>query len=541
MVGRSNNEDFSIDKFYKSNFIINYAMEDKDSLKTGLEIDIVDRLKVLERMKEKGYNPYPYEFDKTNDVKEIVDEPDKFMDKYVKIAGRVYSIRKHGGIAFYDIKEEGYKIQIVIKKDITKNFEDAYEFIQRGDIIGIHGKVGRTKAGELSVFAEDWVILTKALISLPDQWYGFSDVEERYRKRYLDLLMNDNVRKYFEIKFKAISYIRKYFENLGYIEVQTPVLQPIYGGANAKPFITYVNDLKENWYLRIATELYLKRYMVGGFNKIFEIGPDFRNESIDVTHNPEFIMLEAYEAYANRDKMMEIVENLIYGIAKDVVGKDYIEYNGKKISLKPPWKRLTMYDALKEYANIDVTKLSDDEIIEIMKQNNIQLALKEYNRGLAITALFEELVEDKLIEPTYIIEHPKESTPLCKLSRKDPSLVERAEGYILGVEVANIYSELNDPILQNKLLLEQAKMRELGFEEAHLYDQDFIEALMYGMPPAGGVGIGIDRVIMLLLGIKSIKEIIPFPMVKKKTESEAVKILTKYTIENPIVKGYEKF
>ncbi|MFZ8800583.1 MAG: lysine--tRNA ligase [Candidatus Nanopusillus sp.] len=516
-------------------------MEDKDSLKTGLEIDIVDRLKVLERMKEKGYNPYPYGFDKTNDIKEIVDEPDKFMDKYVKIAGRVYSIRKHGGIAFYDIKEEGYKIQAVIKKDITKNFEDAYEFIQRGDIIGVYGKIGRTKAGELSVFAEDWVILTKALVSLPDQWYGFSDVEERYRKRYLDLLMNDDVRKYFEIRFKAISYIRKYFENLGYIEVQTPVLQPIYGGANAKPFITYVNDLKENWYLRIATELYLKRYMVGGFNKIFEIGPDFRNESIDVTHNPEFIMLEAYETYANRDKMMEIVENLIYGIAKDVIGKDYVEYNGKKISLKPPWKRLTMYDALKEYANIDVTKLSDDEIIEIMKQNNIQLELKEYNRGLAITTLFEELVEDKLIEPTYIIEHPRESTPLCKLSRKDPSLVERAEGYILGVEVANIYSELNDPILQNRLLLEQAKMRELGFEEAHLYDQDFIEALMYGMPPAGGIGIGIDRVIMLLLGIKSIKEILPFPMVKKKTESEAVKILTKYTIENPIVKGYEKY
>jgi len=541
MIGRTNDEDSYINKFYKLNSTINYAMENKDLSQTGLEIDIVDRLKVLEKMKEKGYNPYPYEFDKTNDVKEIVNDPDKFMDKYVKIAGRVYSIRKHGGIVFYDIKEEGYKIQAVIKKDITKNFDDAYEFIQRGDIIGVYGKVGRTKAGELSVFAEDWIILTKALISLPDQWYGFTDVEERYRKRYLDLLMNDEVRKYFEIRFKTISYVRKYFENLGYIEVQTPVLQPIYGGANAKPFITYVNDLKENWYLRIATELYLKRYLVGGFNKVFEIGPDFRNESIDVTHNPEFTMLEAYEAYANRDKMMELVENLIYGIAKDVIGKDYIEYNGKKISLKPPWRRLTMYDALKEYANIDVTKLSDEEIMEIMKENNIQLELKEYNRGLAITALFEELVEDKLIEPTYIIEHPKESTPLCKLSRKDPSLVERAEGYILGVEITNIYSELNDPILQNKLLLEQAKMRELGFEEAHLYDQDFVEALMYGMPPTGGIGIGIDRVIMLLLGIKSIKEIIPFPMVKKKTESEAARILTKYTIENPIVKGYEKY
>jgi lysyl-tRNA synthetase class 2 len=509
--------------------------------KSGLEIDIVDRLKVLEKMKEKGYNPYPYEFDKTNDIKEIINSPDKFMDKYVKIAGRVYSIRRHGGIIFYDVKEEGYKIQVVIKKDLTKNFDDASEFIQRGDIIGVYGKVGRTKAGELSVFAEDWIILTKALISLPHQWYGFSDVEERYRKRYLDLLMNDDVRKIFEIRFKVLNYIRKYFENLGYIEVQTPILQPIYGGANAKPFITYINDLKENWYLRIAPELYLKRYLVGGFNKVFEIAVDFRNESIDVTHNPEFTMLEAYEAYANRDKMMEIVENLVYGIAKDVIGKEYIEYNGKKISLKPPWRRITMKDALKEYAGIDVDKLSDEEIKELLVKYNIQLELKEFNRGLAITALFEELVEDKLIEPTYIIEHPKESTPLCKISRKDPSLVERAEGYLLGVEIANIYSELNDPILQNKLLLEQARMRELGFEEAHLYDQDFVEALMYGMPPAGGLGLGIDRVIMLLLGINSIKEVIPFPMVKKKTESEAVKILTKYTIENPIVKGYEKY
>ncbi|MGC9133368.1 MAG: lysine--tRNA ligase [Nanopusillaceae archaeon] len=509
--------------------------------KSGLEIDIIDRLKVLEKMKEKGYNPYPYEFDKTNDIKEIANSPDKFIDKYVKIAGRVYSIRRHGGIIFYDLKEEGYKIQVVTKKDLTKNFDDVAEFIQRGDIIGVYGKVGKTKAGELSVFAEDWIILTKALISLPDQWYGFGDVEERYRKRYLDLLMNDDVRKIFEIRFKVLNYIRKYFENLEYIEVQTPILQPIYGGANAKPFITYVNDLKENWYLRIAPELYLKRFMVGGFNKVFEIAVDFRNESIDVTHNPEFTMLEAYEAYANRDKMMEIIENLVYGIAKDVIGKEYIEYNGKKISLKPPWKRITMKDALKEYAGIDVDKLSDDEIKELLVKYNVQLELKEFNRGLAITALFEELVEDKLIEPTYIIEHPKESTPLCKISRKDPSLVERAEGYILGVEIANIYSELNDPILQNKLLLEQARMRELGFEEAHLYDQDFVEALMYGMPPAGGLGLGIDRVIMLLLGINSIKEVIPFPMVKKKTESEAVKILTKYTIENPIVKGYEKY
>ncbi|BBL45441.1 aspartate--tRNA(Asp) ligase [Nanobdella aerobiophila] len=510
-------------------------------IESGLEKDIIDRLNILEKIKEKGYNPFPYEFEKTDDIKDIILNQENYIDKYVKITGRIYSIRKHGKISFYDIKEDSYKIQIVLKDDITKRYEDAFNFLQRGDIIGIYGKVGKTKAGELSIFGEEWILLTKALISLPDQWYGLSDTEERYRKRYLDFLMNDNVKELFKIRFKVLNYIRKYFEDLGYIEVQTPILQPIYGGANAKPFITRVNDLKEDWYLRIAPELYLKRYLVGGFDKVFEIATDFRNESIDVTHNPEFTMLEAYEAYSDRDKMMEITEKLVYGIAKDVIGKDYIEYNDKKISLKPPWKRLTMKEAIKEYTNIDVDKLSDKELEEELNNYNIKLELNEYNRGLAITALFENLVEKKLIEPTYIIEHPKESTPLCKISRKDPTLVERAEGYILGVEINNIYSELNDPILQNKLLLEQSKMRELGFEEAHLYDQDFIEALMYGMPPAGGMGLGIDRVIMLINNINSIKEVIPFPMIKKQIENNAVKILTKYTIDNPIVKGYEKY
>jgi len=531
LIGRFENGDFF--KNYDSpilNSDSHHAMVDKDLYKTGLEIDIVNRLKILEEMKKKGYNPYPYEFDKTNDIKEIIRDPEKFIDKYVKVAGRVFSIRKHGRIIFYDLYEEGEKLQVVVKADITKNFEDASKFIQRGDIVGFYGKIGRTKAGELSLFSEDWIILSKALISLPDLWFGLEDVDERYRKRYLDILMNKNVRKIFELKSKTISYIRKYFEDLGYIEIQTPVLQPVYGGANARPFITYVNDLKENWYLRIATELYLKRMLVAGFNKVFEIGPDFRNESIDVTHNPEFTMLEAYEAYINRDKMMEITENLVYGIAKDVFGIEYIEYEGKKIYLKPPWKRLTMYDALKEYAGLDVAKMSDEEIMEIMRQYNIEMEVKKYNRGLAITELFETLVEDKLIEPTFIIEHPKESTPLCKLSRRDPNLVERAEAYLLGVEIANIYSELNDPIIQNELLLEQAKMRELGFEEAHEYDQDFIEALMYGMPPAGGMGLGVDRLIMLLLGLKSIKEVILFPMMKKLNYSEAVNILTKYTL-----------
>lgn len=494
----------------------------------SLELDIKRRLEILKRMKEKGINPYPYEYENITPVKEIISNPDKFMKKKLRVAGRIYSIRRHGKIIFYDLYDEGNKIQIVIKSDITENFEDASEFIQRGDILGFEGIVDRTKVGELSIFAEKWIILAKSLITLPDKWFGLEDVEERYRKRYLDILMNDNVRKIMEFRFKVVSYIRRYFESLGYIEVQTPILQPVYGGANAKPFITHVNDLHEDWYLRIAPELYLKRFLVAGFNKVFEVAADFRNESVDVTHNPEFYMVEAYEAYANRERMMEITENLVYGISKDILGRDYIEYNGEKISLKPPWKRLSVKDALKKYADIDVDSLSDEEIKKLVKEYNIEIKLKEYNRGLYIIELFENLVEDKLIEPTFILDHPKESTPLCKLHRKDPSLVERAEGYILGIEIANIYSELNDPIEQNRLLREQAKMRELGFEEAHEYDEDFVEALMYGMPPAGGLGIGIDRIIMLLLGLKSIKEVIPFPMMKKRNRSEAVEILNKF-------------
>lgn len=497
----------------------------------SLEIDIKNRLKVLLEMKAKGINPYPYGYKITNSVKEIISNPDSFMNKQVSLAGRILSIRRHGKIIFYDLYDEGERLQIVIKEDLTKDFQLAKDYIQRGDIVGFEGKIGRTLKGELSLFAERFEILAKALISLPDKWFGLENVDERYRKRYLDIILNPEVRKIFEFRFKAVSYIRKYFESLGYIEIQTPILQPIYGGANAKPFITHVNDLHEDWYLRIAPELYLKRMLVAGFNKVFEVAADFRNESIDVTHNPEFYMVEAYEAYADREKMMEITENLVYGLAKDLLGRDYIEYNGKKISLKPPWKRISVYDALKEYAGIDVRKMSDKEIYELGKQLGIDQKIKEYNRGLYIVEIFEELVEDKLIEPTFILDHPKESTPLCKLHRNDPNLVERAEGYILGVEIANIYTELNDPIIQNKLLLEQAKMRELGFEEAHEYDKDFVESLMYGMPPAGGLGIGIDRVVMLLLGLNSIKEVILFPMMKKVKENPAVDILTKLTEE----------
>jgi lysyl-tRNA synthetase class 2 len=494
-----------------------------------LEKDIEERLRILNELKNKGINPYPYEYEITHSVKEILEKKEEFINKKVKIAGRIFNIRRHGKLIFYDLYDEGNRIQVAISIDRTKNFEIAKEYIQRGDIVGFEGIVGKTFRGELTVFAENFTILSKALITLPDKWFGLQDVEERYRKRYLDILLNDEVRKIFEFRFKAISFIRKYFENLGYIEIETPKLQPIYGGAYAKPFITYVNDLKENWYLSISPELYLKRMLVAGFNKVFEIAKDFRNESIDSNHNPEFTMLEAYEAYANREKMMEITENLIYSLSKELLGKDYIEFEGKKISLKPPWKRISVKDALKEFEGIDVDSLNDEEIKKLLEKYNIRLKTKEYNRGLAIMELFETLVEKKLIEPTFVLDHPIESTPLCKPHRKDHSLVERAEVYILGIEIANIYSELNDPVIQNKLLLEQAKMRELGFEEAHEYDQDFVEALMYGMPPAGGLGIGIDRVIMILIGANSLKEVILFPMMKKKIESEAVKILTKLT------------
>lgn len=500
---------------------------------SNLRKDIEARLKTLKEIENEGINPYPHIFKPTVEVSEIVSNPNDFLGKKVKIAGRVMSVRKHGKLIFCDIVDNGYKIQIMSRLNELgeEKFKKFDRWIEKGDFIGIEGEVIRTKRGELTVLVTSFKILAKSLISLPDQWFGLKDVDERYRKRYLDIILNKKIRENFEKRFKLIDEVRNFFKSKGFVEVDTPTLQPVYGGAYAKPFITHVNYLDEDWYLRISDELYLKRMIIAGFNKVFEICKDFRNESVDVKHNPEFTMIEAYQAYADYNDMMKIVEELfdhltkVFGIEKVkriVDGKEY------EINLKPPFRRITIFDAIREYLGIDPEKVSDEKIKEILKANEIEV--KPYNRGLALTEIFDELVSPKFIQPTFALDYPIESTPLAKPHRSKPGLVERFELFIGGIEFANAYTELNNPIIQNRLFKQQAEMRDLGFEEAHQYDEDFIEAMMYGMPPTGGLGIGIDRLVMLFTENYSIKEAILWPMMKKEKERrEAVVILDELT------------
>ena len=500
---------------------------------SNLRKDIEARIKTLKEIEESGVNPYPHIFKPTHEVIEIISDPDKHMGKNVKVAGRIMTVRKHGRLIFCDLVDNGSKIQIMARPNEIdeEGFKRFDRWIERGDFVGVEGEVIRTKRGELTVLVKSYQILAKSLISLPDQWFGLKDVDERYRKRYLDIILNKNVRETFEKRFRLIEEVRKFFRSKGFVEVDTPVLQPLYGGAYAKPFITHVNYLDEDWYLRISDELYLKRMIIAGFNKVFEMGRDFRNESVDVRHNPEFTMIEAYQAYADYNDMMKIVEELfehltkVFGIEKvkrTIDGKEY------EINLKPPFKKITVFDAIKEYVGIDPEKASDEEIKKVLKENDIEV--KPYNRGLALTEIFDELASPKFIQPTFAVDYPVESTPLAKPHRSKPGLVERFELFIAGIEFANAYTELNDPIIQNKLFKQQAQMRTLGFDEAHQYDEDFVEAMMYGMPPTGGLGIGIDRLVMLFTENYSIKEVILWPMMKKeKQRREAVVVLDELT------------
>ena len=498
----------------------------------SLRKDIKARIETIKEMRKNGIEPYPYYFKPNRKIKEIVKNPEEFMNKNVIIAGRVIGIRKHGKLFFADLVQEGFKIQTIFRiNELKESYEKAVKWIEKGDIVGVKGVVIRSMKGELSILVKEWKILAKALISLPGKWYGLKDVDERYRKRYLDIILNENVRKNFELRFRIIDEIRNFLKSRNFVEVETPVLQPIYGGAYAKPFITHVNYLDEDWFLRISPELYLKRLIVAGFEKVFEFAKNFRNESADVKHNPEFTMLELYEAYADYNDMMKLVEEMFEHLCNALkVEKVRRVVNGKEyeIKLKPPFKKITVYEALEKYIGINPLTVSDEKIKKILEEHQIEI--KPYNRGLALTEIFDELASPNFIQPTFVIDYPIESTPLCKPHRTKEGLVERFELFIGGMEIANAYTELNDPIIQNNLFKEQAKMRELGFEEAHEYDEDFIEALMYGMPPTGGVGIGIDRLVMLFTQNYSIKEVILWPMMKKEKERrKAVKILDELT------------
>lgn len=468
------------------------------------------RLEKVKKLREMGINPYPSKV--KGDPSSIQTAREK-EGQEAEVAGRIMGWRGHGNVIFADLKDETGKIQLWFQKDNLKERFEELKLLDIGDILYSKGKVVKTKAGEITVDVSDFQLLTKSVRPLPSTWHGLKDVEERYRKRYLDLLLNPEVRKRFNIRTKLVREIRKYLDDLGYWEVETPTLQPLYGGANAKPFTTRHNALNNQFYLRIADELYLKRLVVGGYEKVYEICKDFRNEGIDQTHNPEFTMIEWYEAYADYQRVMDVTEGLFKHLSKEVLGKTTLVVGDKEIDIGKTWPRIRMTDIIKEKLNMDVEGMAEDGLIDFCKKNSIELVGGE-TKGQLIFMIFEHKVTETLTEPTWIIDYPKDVSPLSKDKEGEDGFVERFEGYIGGKEICDGWSEINDPMVQRKRFETDTKIARSDKEEAQQVDEDFLEALEYGMPPLGGIGVGIDRLTMFFTNIWSIKEIILFPTLR---------------------------
>lgn len=479
---------------------------------------INERKKKREELLKKGINPYPYKYEPTHHSTDVLEQHVKqgeHTKERVKIAGRILGMRRMGKLTFLHVLDEKGKIQVMLRADDTIGYDDL-NLLDNGDWVGIEGPVTKTKTGEITIKATTYTLLCKSIRPPPEKWHGLKDIEARYRKRYVDLFANPEIRQTFIHRTNAIKAIRKLLDERDFLEVETPILQPVYGGANARPFKTHFHALKQDVYLRISDELYLKRLIIGGLERVYEIGKDFRNEDIDRTHNPEFTMIEIYQAYADYHDMMELTMDIYIAAAQAIHGKTTFEYQGHTINLKKPWATYTMAEAIKKFAKIDVDKSSDKELKKNCAKHKIQLETDA--RGIMIQELFEELVEPKLIQPTFITHHPVESTPLCKPCREEhmnEHFIERFEPFIAGMEIANAYSELNDPIIQRTLLEQQAKQLRAGSEEAHPMDEDFIQAIEHGMPPTGGLGIGIDRMLMLLTNNPSVRDVIFFPFMRQ--------------------------
>lgn len=442
--------------------------------------------------------------------------PEQQTNDTVKVAGRIVALRRMGKATFMHLLDEHGKLQCYFKFDDLPKTYDHLKLTDMGDWLGVEGHVFKTKTGEITVWAKNFEMLCKSLRPLPEKWHGLQDIEQRYRKRYVDLIVNHQVRETFKKRAKIINAIRNVLDNRSFLEVDTPIIHTIYGGASAKPFKTHLNSLKMDCYLRIATELHLKRLIVGGFERVYEFGRLFRNEDIDRTHNPEFSTVEAYQAYADYNDMKELIMDIYIAAAKAIHGSTKFEYQGHQIDVKKPWQAYTMVESLKKFAGIDADKLNTQDLNKLCTQHKLEVE-ENMTRGNLIQALFEDLVEPKLIQPTFITHHPIESTPLCKPCREphlNEHFIERFEPYIAGMEIANAYSELNDPVLQRKLLEEQARQLRSGSEEAHPMDEDFVQAIEYGMPPTGGIGFGIDRMIMILTNNPSIRDVLFFPFMK---------------------------
>ena len=488
------------------------------------EQELVRREK-SEKLRELGLDPFGHRYDRedfANDIKEKYENVDhdafEKMDDTAKVAGRIMFIRKMGKASFFTIKDKSGTIQIYIS--INDIGEDAYNLFKSadiGDIVGVYGKVMKTKTGEVTIKCLEYTHLVKALKPLPEKFHGLTDKEERYRRRYVDLIMNDESMKVAMLRPKIIRCIRNYMDGLGFTEVETPILTSLLTGASARPFCTHHNAQDIDMYLRIALELPLKRLLVGGMEAVYEIGRVFRNEGMDPNHNPEFTLMEAYLAYSNLEGMMDMTEGMYTTIAKEVFGKTIFNYNGYEINLESPWQRVSMCEAIKDATGIDFKKITDlDECIKLAEEHNIELGEHERTYGHVVSLFFEKYAEEKLIQPTFLYEHPIEISPLTKKNPDDPRFVDRFELFIGGKEFANAYTELNDPDDQLERFEDQIKERELGNDEANDIDMDFIESLEYGMPPAGGIGYGIDRLIMLFTEQDSIRDVLLFPTMKER-------------------------
>ena len=481
---------------------------------TGL---LAERRAKLDRLRSAGIEPFPHNFPDREEINTVLQaheglEPGTETDSVHRVAGRITGRRGHGKAAFVDLRDASGQIQLHAKEDVLGEGPfGLLDDLDLGDIIGVTGRAVVTRRGQLSIEVTDWVVLAKSLRPPPDKFHGLEDTETRYRRRELDLIANEDSREIFRIRARTVSAVRRWLDGNDFFEVETPVLQPLYGGALAKPFTTFHNALDRELYLRIATELYLKRCVVGGIDRVYELGKDFRNEGISMKHNPEFTMLEWYEAYADYEKTASDLEQLVHGVAVEVLGSSSIERDGKSIDLTPPWRRVTLRDAILEHAGIDIEVETTRE--KLAAAMGVELE-SDVGWGKLVDTVFSKRVEPTLIEPTFILDYPKELSPFAKAHRSKEGVVERWEAFLGGVEIANSFSELNDPDEQRRRFEQQAEELARGDDEAQPYDESFIEALEQGMPPTGGVGLGIDRLVMMLTGASSLREVVLFPAMR---------------------------
>jgi len=502
-----------------------------------LDLIAQQRLEKLERIRARGINPYSHGYHRSHTTKQAVellqewelkDNVEKDADRRAEkvranIAGRIMATRRMGKSSFFDIRDGSGKIQLLFQSTKELLDEDALQLFKDldiGDIIGVEGPLLRTKSGEPTIWVENFTLLAKSLQPLPEKWHGLSDIDKRYRQRYLDLISNPETKTTFQVRSQVITAIRQFLNQRGFLEVETPVLQPSAGGALARPFSTHHHTLDQDFYLRIAHELHLKRLIIGGFDKVYELGRTFRNEGISIKHNPEFTMLESYEAYTDYNDVMKMVEEMVSKIGKQVLDTDKVEFGDNTLSLKPPWPRLELRQAIIKYSGIDFDQYPDaDSLRSKMLELKMEVDLQK-NRGRLIDELISTFVEPNLVQPTFLLDYPVEMSPLARLKPDNDRLVERFEAFAGGMEIANAFTELNDPIEQRERFTEQLKERQGEDEERWTIDEDYLLALEYGMPPTGGLGVGIDRLVMLLTNQSSIREVILFPQLREKNEGK---------------------